>query len=105
MAVLRTILLAFVVCFANAYCACADMGGASTGQPPRSESSANSPHTPAPSHTGCQGACHGSPTDRAPCPSNGHSHGCGHCTGTVTADTAAKTVVPPLLDMVVGTTP
>ena len=84
-AFVRTILLSLSVFVANAYCACA--GG----------------DVPAPAQASCCAAksspsCHGAvPTEEAPCEKGDPAHNCGHCTGSVTADTAAKTVVPPLV--------
>ena len=86
LAFVRIILLALAVCVANAYCACADAG------------------VPAPARQSCCGtkartACHGAaPAGEAPAEPGRHAHNCGHCTGSITTDTAAKTVVPPLAD-------
>src|SRR5688500_1494939 len=92
---LLRVLLSVAVCVANAYCACADLSVAS--HPPadrRAPNAATACHGCAPAQSGCRG---GAPTGTTPCHSDDPAHNCGHCTGTVTADTTAKTVLPPVV--------
>jgi hypothetical protein len=86
-----SIFLAVVVFVANTYCACAGIVKADAKKTEVSPAKSHAHCHPAPSEK--RGTCH----DEQPSDSDHKSHSCGHCTGTVTADTAkAKTTVPAL---------
>ncbi|MDQ3439453.1 MAG: hypothetical protein M3478_03790 [Planctomycetota bacterium] len=81
-----TILLAVLVFIGNAYCACVN---ASAQRPELAVTAA----VAIPTHPGCHGH-RTAPEDQGP--GEPESHSCGHCTGTVSADSSkAKTTPPP----------
>ena len=79
---LGSIFLAVTVLLANAYCACVPVAGGSTWSPEA--------RVEKPAHPGCHG--HGGEQEEQP---DDRQHNCGHCTGTVSADTSSgKTMMP-----------
>ncbi len=85
-----TIFLSVLVFIANAYCACAK----ASAQLPQPDMTVE---PPVPSHSGCHGHP-AAPDGQGQGGQGDHdSHSCGHCTGTVSADSSQGKVMPPAL--------
>lgn len=104
---LPTILLALVLAFANAFCACAGVGVVG-GQADRVTTMAPSPHGGCHGHAAVSSpvtSCHSSAReDGGGTPCGDTEHSCPHCTGVVVADalsatksSVAQPVQPPVL--------